>query len=766
MRQLTLLLLLFLPITAQAIVINEIMYNPDQCSDADCEWVELYNNDIDSINLAGWKLDGKNISGIIEANNYLIVAKDNTSFTEYFNTSCPVVKASISLTNSEKNLYLNDSGNNVIDNVFYAASWGADGNNKTLSLAGNSWRESLQASGTPCAQNFFEHSLKINLEKTDSDEITAHITNNGLNDENVTMDFYIDGNYSDTQNGFVASFGSDNFYFPINDTEIGNHTVFVNASFGAFSETAELNFTIEPLPNADVYAAIIINETSNEYIIRTFPANATVFVYIGAYATGIDNTPLILDVPALGEDFAGTNEWEGHDIITEEIDFGSYDLCAEIAEIDNYNDTNLENNFVCANFTIAPEGTKKRIKTFATKENYELNETLNWAAQIFPQSSATGDLTITMQKKNSPNTITLFEQNDFELSENVTLSGNITIPDDRVEGIYKIRAKFSYSGTYIDSGDSGQFWLAGLKDLGPANFTVLQLPDSVSFGGFKTIFVKFFSGNYNYGKLKFLVYGYPKQVLADTEGQGISASDFDSDVAIELDNVRRGQEIYIALPAFAKQNCGNDYDSAGKPITTADTDLQLSGSSSFCSSGSSSSKASGKTTALGLAAPKQKIELISVSIADIPAETATSSDFTIRAKIKNNLNSSKQVEVYSYVYQSKTIISEGGWTANKQTVYLDSADEKTIELENRVKAGVALGKYDVKVRVKDGAKNYDADAEIKVVEQSSSQKVNAGVGNAITGSAVYVSKTSTINPVLGLFVFLLLVLVLVLIKSK
>ena len=43
------------------VVITEVMYNPDRCSDSDCEWVELWNNGSEETNLSGFELDGKKL---------------------------------------------------------------------------------------------------------------------------------------------------------------------------------------------------------------------------------------------------------------------------------------------------------------------------------------------------------------------------------------------------------------------------------------------------------------------------------------------------------------------------------------------------------------------------------------------------------------------------------------------------------------------------------------------------------------------------------
>jgi hypothetical protein len=52
-----LVLMAMLPamVSAQGdIRINEIMYNPSTGDDSDMEWIELYNNDAEAINISDW----------------------------------------------------------------------------------------------------------------------------------------------------------------------------------------------------------------------------------------------------------------------------------------------------------------------------------------------------------------------------------------------------------------------------------------------------------------------------------------------------------------------------------------------------------------------------------------------------------------------------------------------------------------------------------------------------------------------------------------
>jgi len=84
--------------SADAIVINEIMYDP-YGTEKGKEWIELYNNEAETINLTGWTIDGKAIpETIIQPSEYLIIANNDTKFKEFYpNVNCDVVKVTISL---------------------------------------------------------------------------------------------------------------------------------------------------------------------------------------------------------------------------------------------------------------------------------------------------------------------------------------------------------------------------------------------------------------------------------------------------------------------------------------------------------------------------------------------------------------------------------------------------------------------------------------------------------------------------------------------
>lgn len=123
------------------------------------EWIELYNNSADDVDLTGWKLeatDGRptiELEGTIEAGKYFLLERTDDN-------SVPSVTADLiysgALGNSGEWLKLFDAENNLIDEINATDGWPA-GDNATKQtmerIAENSWANSLKNGGTPKAQN-------------------------------------------------------------------------------------------------------------------------------------------------------------------------------------------------------------------------------------------------------------------------------------------------------------------------------------------------------------------------------------------------------------------------------------------------------------------------------------------------------------------------------------------------------------------------------------------------------------------------------------
>ncbi len=155
-----LVLMAMLPamVSAQSdIRINEIMYNPSTGDDSDMEWIELYNNDAEAINISDWTIDGNKIEDMVmEPGDYVVLARNKTAFDAYYGAlPCSVIATTFVLNNDPGDtIVLCNSTGAEVDNVTYDASWGADGNGKTLERnVADWWVESLADGGTPCELN-------------------------------------------------------------------------------------------------------------------------------------------------------------------------------------------------------------------------------------------------------------------------------------------------------------------------------------------------------------------------------------------------------------------------------------------------------------------------------------------------------------------------------------------------------------------------------------------------------------------------------------
>lgn len=147
------------------IVVSEIAWMGSQNS-ANDEWIELYNNTENNIDLNGWvlKSDDKSpeikLSGSIPLKGYFLLERTDDN-------SAPNIMADLiykgSLENIGENLQLYDNLNNLTDEINCSSKW-FSGNNTTKQtmekinpkISGNdlsNWQTSENPNGTPKAKN-------------------------------------------------------------------------------------------------------------------------------------------------------------------------------------------------------------------------------------------------------------------------------------------------------------------------------------------------------------------------------------------------------------------------------------------------------------------------------------------------------------------------------------------------------------------------------------------------------------------------------------
>jgi len=172
-----------------AVRINEVMYRPTFDPNYN-EYIEIYNNESESINLTGWKLCNNyilsgyidytskeirlNTTLILETNSYAIItdggSESGTDVYENFNVSENATALHINLASlcgnglidSGEEIILSN-GTTIIHNLTYDPSLGADGDNNSLQFYNNSWQACAPTPG-------FENNCSIAHEDEDPEE--------------------------------------------------------------------------------------------------------------------------------------------------------------------------------------------------------------------------------------------------------------------------------------------------------------------------------------------------------------------------------------------------------------------------------------------------------------------------------------------------------------------------------------------------------------------------------------------------------------------
>jgi hypothetical protein len=146
------------------VVINEISWMGNTTSTSS-EWIELYNNTSEQVDLSGWSVvsqDGTptiSLSGFIQPGQYFLLERTSDD-------SVPQVVADLiyigALNNSGEFLELKDGDGNIIDSIDSSSGWHAGDNtnkltmeriNPSSSAVESNWQNSNVVNGTPRSQN-------------------------------------------------------------------------------------------------------------------------------------------------------------------------------------------------------------------------------------------------------------------------------------------------------------------------------------------------------------------------------------------------------------------------------------------------------------------------------------------------------------------------------------------------------------------------------------------------------------------------------------
>ncbi|MBI5797946.1 lamin tail domain-containing protein [Candidatus Woesearchaeota archaeon] len=159
-------LILFAPFVSAEVYITEIMHSPEGISDSDGEWVEVYNDGNESVNMSGWTLNGKEFSSfILERNTYAVIARelldgtdtDTESFEAYWGNNNGIwdenflaVQGAMSLKSADTLVLSNGQ---YKDSVEYNSSFGGKDGKSIERVSPSLWKDGA-VNGTPGFGNF------------------------------------------------------------------------------------------------------------------------------------------------------------------------------------------------------------------------------------------------------------------------------------------------------------------------------------------------------------------------------------------------------------------------------------------------------------------------------------------------------------------------------------------------------------------------------------------------------------------------------------
>lgn len=178
------------PIIAKAdVIFNEVAWMGTEVSFSD-EWIELYNNGTDEINLDGWTIEAEDdtpfieLSGTISAGGYYLLERTDDSTVPSETADLIYVGA---LADEGEVLSIHDNSGFNVDEIDGSSGWPAGDKdlNLTMSWTGSSW---VSAEPTPKEQNSGQEETNDDSEVDDETEEEDTKKQGGSSSDNVQKD--------------------------------------------------------------------------------------------------------------------------------------------------------------------------------------------------------------------------------------------------------------------------------------------------------------------------------------------------------------------------------------------------------------------------------------------------------------------------------------------------------------------------------------------------------------------------------------------------
>ena len=230
---------LIIPLMSAEIIINEVMHSPIQCSDSYCEYVEVYNNGTEAINLTDWKLCTNNLlagyvnrsgatnlntSMILQPNSFALITDGGSGTEVYSNFSVDLNAIAIHVSGStlcggltsNENISLFNNNSLNVNQLNYTSSWGANSNSKSLQYCNNSgnWTENPPTPGSLNNCTFYQAptctpSFSCSNSSCSSNSLTQTCTNITSNCSNIITTLSFSCNSSSSSSSTVVNLTED-----------------------------------------------------------------------------------------------------------------------------------------------------------------------------------------------------------------------------------------------------------------------------------------------------------------------------------------------------------------------------------------------------------------------------------------------------------------------------------------------------------------------------------------------------------------------------
>lgn len=181
---------------AHALEITEIMYDAEG-TDTDREWIEIYNDGSSSVDVSTFKLFEANTNhGLttvqgdknLASGAYAVIVQDKEKFKiDWPSYTGPIFDSAFSLSNDGENIALKDANLNIVSEINYVSSMGANGDGKSLQKISSTWQSVLPSPGQANINfNPVENNSTNNSTNTDTNSVTQNNTQNSGGSGTIT----------------------------------------------------------------------------------------------------------------------------------------------------------------------------------------------------------------------------------------------------------------------------------------------------------------------------------------------------------------------------------------------------------------------------------------------------------------------------------------------------------------------------------------------------------------------------------------------------